>query len=230
MLINTYWESFVSILFPTLCASCENVLLQQEEFICTSCRYYLPINDHHLFEQNELTQRMLGKANIETGAAYLSFSKSSSVQAMIHKLKYRREERIGRYLGGCFAEQLLDSPFYSDIDLIIPLPLHRTRKKRRGYNQSEYIAQGIAEKMTLPLNGKDFIRVLDTDSQTDKRRIDRYENMEGAFICLQTACFEDKHILLVDDVLTTGATLASATRTLMEQGHCKVSIAVLAIA
>lgn len=230
MQVKSYWDSFVSILFPPLCASCENVLLHQEEFICTSCRYHLPINDHYLFKQNELTQRLLGKAAIHTGAAYLSFSKSSLVQAMIHRLKYRKDYRVGRYLGKCFGEQLLISPFYSDIDVVVPLPLHPAQKKRRGYNQSEYIAQGIADTMMLTLNVVDFIRVLDTDSQTSKSRLDRYDNMEDVFMCLQTTCFENKHILLVDDVLTTGATLASAARTLMEQCRCKVSVVVLAIA
>ena len=230
MQIKSYWDSFMSILFPPLCTSCENVLLHQEEFICTSCRYHLPINDHYLFRQNELTQRLSGKAVIDTGAAYLSFSKSSLVQAMIHKLKYRNDPHIGRYLGKCFGEQLFLSPFYSDIDVVVPLPLHRRRKKKRGYNQSEYIAEGVAHAMALPLNVRDFIRTIDTDSQTNKSRIDRYDNMENAFTCLDTACFEEKHILLVDDVLTTGATLASAARTLVEQCHCRISVAVLAMA
>lgn len=230
MQIKSYWESFVSILFPPLCVSCENVLLYQEEFVCTACRYHLPINDHYLFKQNELTQRLLGKAPIDTGAAYLSFSKSSLVQAIVHKLKYHKDHRVGKYLGQCFGAQLLTSPFYSDIDLVVPLPLHRKKKRIRGYNQSEYIAQGIAEAMSIPLNRSNFVRVINTDSQTKKSRLDRYDNVESAFTCVKPAVFEQKHVLLVDDVLTTGATIASAARTLAEQCRCKVSIAVLAIA
>lgn len=230
MQIKSYWGSFVSILFPPLCVSCENVLLYQEEFFCTACRYHLPINDHHLFKQNEVTQRLLGKAPIGTGAAYLSFSKSSSVQTIIHKLKYRKDHRVGKYLGKCFGEQLLTTSFYSDIDVVVPLPLHQKKKRIRGYNQSEYIAQGIAEAMSLPVNQVDFMRVTNTETQTKKRRLERHDNVENAFSCARPSAFESKHVLLVDDVFTTGATIASAARTLAEQCRCKVSVAVLAIA
>ena len=230
MQIKSYWESFVSILFPPLCVSCENVLLYQEEFICTTCRFHLPINDHYLFQQNEITQRLLGKAPIEAGAAYLSFSKSSVVQAMIHKLKYLKDRCVGEYLGTCFGAQLCTSPFYTNIDVVVPLPLHRKKKRVRGYNQSEYIAQGIAGAMSLPLNPVDFIRVTNTETQTKKSRVERYDNVENAFSCAQPSVFENRHVLLVDDVFTTGATIASAARTLAEQCHCKVSVAVLAIA
>ncbi|WP_187444026.1 ComF family protein [Sphingobacterium phlebotomi] len=230
MQVKSYWESFVSILFPPLCVSCENVLLHQEEFICTTCRYHLPTNDHYHFKQNEVTQRLLGKAPIYTGAAYLSFSKSSLVQAIIHKLKYRKDLRIGKYLGKCFGKQLLASTFYSDIDVVVPLPLHRKKKRIRGYNQSEYIAQGIADVMSLPLNQVDFVRIINTETQTKKSRVERHDNVEDAFFCIKPSVFESKHILLVDDVFTTGATIASAARALAEQCHCKVSIAVLAIA
>lgn len=230
MQIKSYWESFVSILFPPLCVSCENVLVHQEEFICTACGFHLPVNDHYLFEENELTKRLLGKAAIETGSAYLSFSKSSLVQTMIHKLKYRKDYRIGTCLGQWFGSQLSTAPLYVDVDIVVPLPLHQKKKRLRGYNQSVYIAQGIAEAMSLPVNTTDFIRVRNTVSQTKKSRFDRYDNVEDAFICIDPAAFEDKHILLVDDVLTTGASIASAARTLLAQCRCKVSVGVLAMA
>ncbi|PRD53878.1 ComF family protein [Sphingobacterium gobiense] len=230
MQIKSYWESFVSILFPPLCVSCENVLLYQEEFMCTTCRFHLPINDHYLFMQNELTQRLLGKAPINTGAAYLSFSKSSLVQAIVHKLKYRQDYRIGTYFGRCFGMDLLTSPFYADIDVVVPLPLHQKKKRIRGYNQSDYIAQGVAEAMSLPLNRSDFVRLVNTETQTKKSRLERHDNVEDAFTCVRPSAFDCKHILLVDDVFTTGATVASAVRTLTDQCNCKVSVAVLAIA
>ena len=230
MQIKSYWRSFVSILFPPLCVSCENVLLYQEEFVCSACRYHFPLNDHYRFLQNELTQRLVGKAPVYTGAAYLSFSKSSSVQTIIHKLKYRDDCHIGRYLGKCFGMELLISPFYADIDVVVPLPLHQQKKRIRRYNQSEYIAEGIAEGMSLPVNQVDFIRTINTETQTKKSRMERYDNVENAFSCVTPSAFENKHVLLVDDVFTTGATIASAAQTLIEQCNCKVSIAVLAIA
>lgn len=230
MQILSYWKSFISLLFPPLCVSCENVLLNQEAFICTMCHYHLPINDHHVFLMNELTQRLIGKAPIYTAAAYLSFSKSSSVQTIVHKLKYREDYRIGKYLGKCLGKQLLLSPYYTSLDVVVPLPLHATKKRIRGYNQSEYIARGIAEVMSLPINQGDFIRTINTETQTKKSRMERYDNLEDAFSCITSSAFENKHVLLVDDVCTTGATIASAARTLVEQCNCKVSVAVLAMA
>ena len=228
--IYSYWESFVSILFPSLCVACKNVLLHQEEFICTTCRFHLPITDHWLFEDNEVTQRLLGKTHIEAGSAYLSFTKSSLVQAMIHELKYQQNNRIGKYLGECLGKQLLNSPFFTDIDLIVPVPLYKKKERIRGYNQSERIAQGIAEVMSLPVNRVDFMRIEDTETQTKKNREERFENVEQAFCCNNPIAFEGRHVLLVDDVLTTGATIASASRTLSEEAGCKISVAVLAIA
>ena len=230
MSIKNYWESFLAMLFPPVCMSCECVLLQQELFICTACLFHLPINDHHLFEENELTKRMLGKTHIETGAAYFTFSKSSLVQTLIHKLKYKQGIAIGDYLGFCLGEQLKESTLYDDIDLILPLPLHPKKKKKRGYNQSESIAGGVARAMSLPVNTLDFQRVIDTASQTKKNRMERYTNVENAFTCIHPEAFANKHILLVDDVLTTGATLASASRVLLESCACRVSVAVLALA
>ena len=230
MKIKSYWKGFISILFPPLCVSCENVLLHQEDFICTSCRFHLPVNDHHLFKENELTKRLLGKAAIDAGAAYLSFAKSSLVQVMIHKLKYKEDYRVGIYLGQDFGQQLKQSSLYRDIDVVVPMPLHRKKQRSRGYNQTDYIARGIAETMSLPINNTDFRRVVDTDTQTKKSRMERYENVEHVFVCAKPAAFAGKHILLVDDVLTTGATMASAVRTLQESAGCRVSVAVLALA
>lgn len=229
MQVRRYWDSFIAILFPPLCASCENVLLNQEELLCSYCQYHLPINDHYLFLDNELMRRLQFKAPIEMGAAFLSFSKSSLVQTMIHKLKYGKAFDIGIYLGRQFGQQLLISPFFRQLDLIVPVPLHHKKKKARGYNQSEYIAQGLAEVLKLEIDTTSLVRLVNSPSQTTMSRMDRYENVEDVFACLDVQALAGKNILLVDDVLTTAATIASAARALAEQG-CRVYIAVLAIA
>lgn len=229
MQFRRYWDSFIAILFPPLCASCENVLLNQEELLCSYCQYHLPINDHHLFSDNEVMRRIQFKAPIEMGAAFLSFAKSSLIQTMIHKLKYGKAFDIGIYLGRQFGQQLLVSPFFRELDIIVPLPLHHKKKKARGYNQSECIAQGLAEVLKLDIDTTRLVRLVNSPSQTTMGRMDRYENVEDVFACLGAEALAGKNILLVDDVLTTGATIASAARTLAEKGG-RVYIAVLAIA
>lgn len=229
MQFRRYWDSFIAILFPPLCASCENVLLNQEELLCSYCQYHLPINDHHLFSDNEVMRRIQFKAPIEMGAAFLSFSKSSLIQTMIHKLKYGKAFDIGIYLGRQFGQQLLVSPFFRELDIIIPLPLHHKKRKARGYSQSGCIAQGLAEVLKLDIDTTTLVRLVNSPSQTTMGRMDRYENVEDVFACLDAEALAGKNILLVDDVLTTGATIASAARTLAEKGG-RVYIAVLAIA
>lgn len=230
MQLRRYWDGFVAILFPRLCASCEQVLVQQEEFLCTYCQFHLPINDHYLFADNEAARRLRGKATVEMAAAYLSFAQSSLVQKLIHRLKYGNAHEVGIYLGRQFGQQLLRSPFFNRIDVIVPIPLHKKKERLRGYNQSEDIAKGIAEVLRCAVNTTDFIRTVNSNSQTTMNKTDRYDNVEGVFDCLTLTPFFNKHILLVDDVLTTGATLAAAAATLSEKANCRVSVAALAMA
>lgn len=229
MQIRRHWDSFVSILFPPLCASCENVLLHQEAFLCSYCQFHLPVNDHYLFSDNEAMRRIQYQATIEMAAAFLSFSESSLVQTLMHKLKYENELQVGLYLGNEFGRQLLTSPHFNNIDLVVPVPLHPKKKKSRGYNQCDSVAQGIASVLKLPVNTIDFVRLLNNPSQTNMHRMERYDNVENIFSCVHPAAFEGKHVLLVDDVLTTGATIGSAARSLNSAG-ARVSVAALAMA
>lgn len=229
MQIRRHWDSFLSILFPPLCASCENVLLNQEEFLCSYCQFHLPVNDHHLFAENEAMRRLKFKAEIEMAAAFLSFSESSLVQTLMHKLKYQNELEIGFYLGHEFGKQLLTSAHFKNIDLVVPVPLHPKKRKSRGYNQCDSVAEGIASVLKLPVNTVDLVRRLNNPSQTSMSRMERYDNAENVFSCLNPILFTGKHVLLVDDVLTTGATIGSAAQVLNSAGS-RVSVATLAIA
>jgi len=220
----------VSLFFPPLCAACDGVLLHQEHLLCTSCSFRLPVNDQHLFAENEAVKRLKGKADVFMASAYLSFTKSSSVQSLIHKLKYKRRRDIGLFLGEQLGQQLARSPLYATVDVIVPIPIHKKKLRTRGYNQSEQIAQGVSKAMGLPVDTRSFIRSVHRQSQTRQQRFDRYENVENVFACADPERIRNRHILLVDDVLTTGATIASAIATLKKAAECKVSVATLAIA
>lgn len=229
MQIKQYWDSFIAILFPPICASCEHVLVHQEQFLCTYCQFHLPITDQHLFHDNAAMLRLRTKAPVEMAAAFLLFAESSLVQTMIHKLKYHHASAIGLYLGRHFAQQLLVSPFFKNLDMIVPLPLHPSKRASRGYNQNEYIAQGIAEILKIPVCADNLVRRVKNPTQTKTRRMERQDKVEVFFACLDDHVFADKHLLLVDDLLTTGATVASAVRVLSSCPGSKVYVAALAM-
>jgi len=230
MSLKTYWDGFVSLFFPPLCVACDEVLIHQEHLLCASCSFRLPVNDQHLFAENEAVKRLKGKADVSMASAYLSFTKSSLVQSLIHKLKYKRRRDIGLFLGEQLGRQLAESPLYATVDLIVPIPIHKKKLRTRGYNQSEQIALGIAKAMDLPVDTQSFVRLVHKQSQTRQQRLDRYENVENVFACADPERLRNRHVLLVDDVLTTGATMASAIATLKKATGCKVSVATLAIA
>ncbi|QBQ42835.1 ComF family protein [Sphingobacterium psychroaquaticum] len=228
MPITNYWKSFLAILFPPLCIACEDVLLYQERLLCITCLFHLPVNDHYLFQENEITRRLLGKMELHSGMAYFSFAKSSFVQEIVHKMKYRGRQDIGLHFGQLIGKQLQQSTSLPPLDLIVPIPLHRKKMKARGYNQSDALADGIAKVLSVDVDKHLLERVRNSPSQTKMKRIDRDENVEGAFICRSTNKLTGKHILLVDDVVTTGATIAAAAQAIQDVADCKLSVAVLA--
>jgi ComF family protein len=223
-------RDFLSLIFPVLCPACKNSLMANEEILCTECLYRLPTTGFHLMPDNPVARRFWGKLPVHAAGSYLYFRKGESVQRVIHELKYRGRREIGLFTGKLYGQELASSPLYRGIDLILPVPLHSHRLRKRGYNQSMLIAEGISLKMEVPCADSVIKRTRDSTSQTNKSRFSRWENMQAGFVIRDHEKIENKHVLLVDDVITTGATLESCAHILLKEGAGKVSIATLACA
>lgn len=225
-----WWKSFEHVLFPELCHACNMLLFEGEEFICASCRMTLPYTHDQYHPHPPVEKVFAGRVPIKAASAYLQFRKKGPVQSMLHHLKYRGHHELGTLLGKMHAHQMLEKQVFNEIDICIPVPLHPKKLKSRGYNQAEAIAQGIAEVMNLPCESQSLQRATHTKSQTKKGKYARYENMREVFEVADPAKFYGKHVLLVDDVVTTGATLESCAHLLLENGAAGVSIACIAYA
>lgn len=228
--ISSWGRDLLGLLFPNLCNACGASLFQGEKLICTKCLFDLPFTDYHLYQENKVMKQLWGRVPLNAAMALLYFRKAAKAQRLIHSLKYNGKTDVGILLGGMIGERLKLNLMYSDIDFIVPVPLHHQKLRSRGYNQSSFIAEGIAQTINIPFKEEILIRTVSTESQTRKNRFSRYENMKAVFKVAEKDKITGKHILLVDDVVTTGATLEACANTLLVQGALKVSIAALAFA
>jgi len=226
-MFNLFYD-LADLLFPRLCNACDRPLLKAERVICLKCGYDLPYTDFHLFVDNPLARQFWGRIPLHGATALLYFNKGGKTQKMIHNLKYRQQTGIGLFLGRKIGEHLLNTEHYQDIDLIIPVPLHPRKMRKRGYNQSQFLADGIAEILGIQVNNKTLIRKTATQSQTKKDRYTRFQNLQHTFSVVDKNILQGKHILLVDDVVTTGATLESCAAELQKYGLKRLSIAAAA--
>ncbi len=227
--IKKYFSSFALLFYPNYCCSCGYLLFTSEQHICTKCLYKLPKTNFHKTPDNVIAQKFWGKVQVEHATAFYNFQKSLRIQKIMHHLKYRNNTDVGVLLGKLAAIELKDTQF-NHVDCIVSIPLHKLREKQRGYNQSDYIAIGLAEGLGKEFVKNALIRNTNTSSQTRKNRFERWKNTENIFDASPTANFYGKHILLVDDVITTGSTLESCAIALKKQFDCKVSIFALAVA
>ncbi|WP_051292722.1 ComF family protein [Olivibacter sitiensis] len=224
------FHDFISLLFPPTCIGCGMPLYANEEYLCTFCWYKLPVTNCHLHpEQNEAAKHFWGRLQDVQAASYLYFNPKSSVERILYELKYNNKPEIGILLGKKYGEILQNTDF-ARIDAILPVPLHSKKKRKRGYNQSSCIAQGLAHAWNVPVMEDCLIRTKHTTSQTRKNRIERYENMKEAFTIPYPLQLEHKHVLLVDDVLTTGATIEACAAPLLKIEGLRLSILTLALA
>lgn len=227
MKLIQYVKDFVSLLYPPLCASCERPLYEHETYVCSYCLFHLPITNFHVDEANAAAKQLWGRVHLKRVSSYLYFVPETGVQRLLHQLKYASRPELGTWLGAQYGHMLKDTAF-SRADVIIPVPLHPKKHKQRGYNQSEYFGKGLSETLHIPLEVDNLIRHSLTASQTTKSRFERFENMQTIFEVRNPSSLHDKHILLVDDVLTTGATIEACAHKLLEIPHVRVSVVTLA--
>jgi len=223
-------EDFISLLYPRVCAACGNSLFKHEEIICTYCLYHLPKTNYHLMNESPLDKVFWGRAQLANTAALYNFHKKGKVQHLIHQLKYKGRMDVGIYLGKLLGAELNKTESFNDVVKVIPVPLHPGKQRKRGYNQSEQIAIGLANALNIEMDATSFIRTVDTATQTRKSRFARWENVKEIFKVTDAEQLKNRHLLLIDDVITTGATLESAAHILLSIEGVRLSVACIGFA
>jgi len=229
-LSRSYFADFVGLLFPQLCPACGESLMANERVICTGCQYSLPLTNFHLQADNIVARQFWGKVNVQAAYALYYFTKGGKVQNLVHHLKYKGMQQIGHEMGSIAGAQLVKNDVFYSADVIIPVPLHKKRLKQRGYNQSTCFAEGLAQKLNAVVDDTSLIRARATETQTKKGRFTRFENMQEVFTVIDPEKLKNQHILLVDDIITTGSTLEACAVELLRIEGVKLSIATIAYA
>ena len=225
------WISdFVRLIFPSRCYACGKSMISGEEMICTGCYFNLPRTNFHLYDDNPVSRIFWCRANLYSATSFLFFNKGGNVQKLMHQLKYQSRTEIGIFLGQLFGNELKKSPLFQNVNIILPVPLHTKKLRTRGFNQSEIISQGICQSMDTKLCNEILLRKVFTSTQTKKSRYSRWENVAGKFEIKNPDIIEGKHLLLVDDVLTTGATIEACAEEILKVPNVKLSVATLAYA
>jgi ComF family protein len=219
---------FLSLFYPNYCLGCSSALYKGEEILCTRCIRDLPKTGDHLDVENPIQLRMMGRLPVQHVMAFLKFRKTGIVQHLLHQLKYGNHPEVGIRLGKIYGKELVDDGFANKFDLIIPVPLHESRRRKRGYNQSACFAEGLSSSLNIPWDESISTRKVSTSTQTKKSRVERWDNVKDVFNIRQTEKINGARILLVDDVITTGATLEACGKHLIEAGCSQLSMACLA--
>lgn len=225
-------KDFFSLIFPDNCYGCQGVLLQGEHKICTTCRGNLSFTNYHKLNptDNPVTQKFFGKIPILYGLSFLQFAKDGKVQRLLHHIKYKNEPELAEMLGNWYGSELFENSFTEKFDLILPVPLHPKKLKIRGYNQSDYFGKGLSNQLQVPFHDNILLRNTHSSSQTKKSRYERWQNVNTIFDISERFDIKDKSVLIVDDVITTGATLEACAIALFEKDVKSISVGTIAIA
>ncbi|MBS0001308.1 MAG: ComF family protein [Cyclobacteriaceae bacterium] len=223
------FQDFLTLLFPGTCALCDQGLSRGEDLICLKCIHQFPRYQNDL-NRDEIYLHFIESYRYEGFYAYLKFYKKGITQKLLHQIKYNRMPVLGEKIGYLFGLEMMGINGALKIDLVVPVPLHRRKKKKRGYNQSDFFARGLAKGLGTRWSDTEIRRTVNNETQTDKSRQERIENVAGIFSVVRHENLLNKHILLVDDVITTGATLESCAAAILDAVSCRISLAALAVA
>jgi len=230
VIFRRLWNDLLDLFYPNLCCACHRSLVGNEEVICTNCRLNLPYSNGHLIRIPSLMDKFVGKVAVKAVFTFLKFEKRSKVQRLLHQLKYNNRPDIAQTLGRLYGLELKKAGIDEQLNILIPIPLHTRKREQRGYNQSDAFAEGLSESLGIAWSSELLQRVRFTATQTHKTRFERFENVAGIFEVTQSAKIQGKSIGLIDDVVTTGATLESAIDALLQSGAKEVSVITIAAA
>ena len=223
-----YFQDLLGLFLPRLCLACGRALFKHEDYVCSLCWMSLPRTLFHQDPDNQVNRVFWGRAWLEQATACFYYSKGNKVQRLIHQLKYKGQQELGVYMGRMYGRELVREEVYRSADLLLPVPLHPKKQRSRGYNQSEAIAKGLSLSLEIPVETQSLVRTRATDTQTRKSRYHRWQNVEDLFQLTCPEQLENKYVLLVDDVITTGSTLESCIHAVQQAPGVRVSVVALA--
>lgn len=223
------FQHLINLFFPKCCAGCSSFLLADEVVICTQCRHEIPLTNHHSIEDNEVMKKFYGRIPLEFASSLFYFHKKGITQEMIHKLKYKGQEKIGEVIGYWYAEELQNVEVLKTADYIIPVPLHKKRLRHRGYNQVDGFGKALSGSLGIPFDETILRRNVYAKTQTKKNLLDRTEVKEATFEAVFNEDHHGKHFVLIDDVITTGSTLEICSKALLKIPDAKISIVCMAM-
>lgn len=230
MVLKIFFRDFFDFLYPRICYLCENELLASEECICICCHLDLARSHFNKHPENPVFRGLAIRMPLLRAAPYLHFSKGSIVQTLLHQIKYRGGKAMAFYMGQLAGQEWIQSGFFTDLDYLIPVPLHPKKLKKRGYNQAAEIARGLSEALAIPLKETILIRELDQSSQTKENRYHRWERIAHSFGLRNSDVLKNKRVMLIDDVITTGATIEACASPLLKIEGLELSVFSLAYA
>ncbi len=228
--LKTWFSSFVHLFFPRQCVVCGATLQEGEEGICMRCNMDMPRTNYHTSPDNPVEKMFWGKMPLERATSFFFYQKGGDFRNILHRMKYGGRKDLGEIMGRFMAAELKPAGFFKGVDVLVPIPLHPRKLKRRGYNQSEYIARGISNVTGIPVDAMSVVREKHTETQTHKSAYERWENVDGIFSVRHPENLTGKHILIVDDVLTTGSTTTACADAIKCLDGVHISILTLAVA